>query len=208
MSLLRRIPAGAWTALAVIVVVVAVYLVGRANPIPPPPVTTDALGPDNSETAAEYTARAAQSLEQPGDPAALHWALVSLPGGVSAAAAAAAAAPVRISEVLVHVPLDDAQTPVTAVQVPAADDPAAMVSTAQGVAADTVASSAGTTGTAGRVVDALRGGCGCVVGLVVHARLDQLRTVAGRDGVAAVDALPADAVFGGFAVRPATPLLG
>ncbi|WP_182357546.1 hypothetical protein [Tomitella gaofuii] len=226
MTALRRVPAEVWTAVVIVAVVIAVFLVGKANPIPPPPVTTDALGPAAGETAAEYTARAAASLQPRGTPdaehgpsEALHWALVSFDQGVGAEDAARAVAPVRISEVLSHVPVDGAQTPVTPVQVPATDDPAAMVARAQSRAADVVAqrtglaaagryaagagnaAGAGST-TAAAVVDGLRGGCACVMALVVHGTLGDLRAVADRPGVLAVEALPADAVFGRFAVRP------
>ncbi|GAA4817687.1 hypothetical protein [Tomitella cavernea] len=232
MTALRRVPAEAWTVVVIVAVVIAVFLVGRANPIPPPTVTTDALGPAGGETVAEYTARAAASLQargpsdaESGPPDALHWALVSFEQGVSADAAARSAAPMRISEVLSHVPVDGAQTPVTPVQVPATDDPAVMVARAQSRAADVVAQrtglatapgeAAGSGDTAGSghaagsretvaaaVVDGLRGGCACVMALVVHGTLGDLRAVAGRPGVLAVEALPADAVFGSFAVRP------
>ncbi len=207
MRALRRVPAEVWTVLVLVAAVIAVYLVGRADPIPPPPVTTDALGPEHSESPQDYMARAAETLRPHGDSDAAHWALVSFRGGTAAAAAAEAVAPVRISEVLAHVRLDGRQTPVTTVQVPATDRPAAMVTRALPLAADTIAAGYGPAAAASgpdadAVTGALRAGCDCVVGLVVRAQLEQLRRVSQRPGVAAVEALPADAVFGSFAVRP------
>lgn len=206
---LKHVPPAVWTTLAVIVVLVVVYLVGRANPLPPPRITTDALGPDNSETQDQYTARAAATIaadgrqEDAGEP---RWALVSFQQGMSADAAAAAVGGVRISEVVTWLPDDSAQTPVTVVQVPAAEDPASMVEHAQRRAADQVEqSSVRAGGTAGDVVRALRGGCACVVGLVVRADLPELRDIADRRDVTTVDALPGDAVFGTFAVRSPAP---
>ena len=212
MRALRRVPAEVWTAVVVVLAVIAVYLVGRANPIPPPPITTDALGPEHSESPQDYIARAADTLRPGGDPDAAHWALVSFGEGTAAPAAARAVAPVRISEVLTHVRLDGRQTPVTTVQTPATDRPAAMVSRALPQAADRIDSGYGPAAAASGPADdavtgALREECDCVVGLVVRAPLDQLREVSHRPGVAAVEALPADAVFGSFAVRPPTTSL-
>lgn len=206
---LRRVPPALWTALGVIVVIAAVFFAGYENPIPPAPVTTDALGPGNSETADQYVARARATLSGQDDPEAPRWAMVSFDEGVSAGAAADAVAPVRISEVLSYVPVDGTQTPVTAIQTPATDDPAAMVARAQKRAADRIAERAGGAPGRGSVVDevtgALRGGCDCVVGLIVRGGLAELRAIDARPDVEAVEALPADAVFGSFAVRPLAP---
>ena len=49
---------------------------------------------------------------------------------------------------------------------------------------------------------ALLDGCACVRALVVHAAGPALRAVAAHPQVAAVEALPADAVYGSFSVRP------
>lgn len=51
----------------------------------------------------------------------------------------------------------------------------------------------------------IRSGAPSVIGLLVRATPAQLREVAGRPGVRAVEALPADAVWGRFAVRPLQP---
>src|SRR5699024_918312 len=144
-----------------------------------------------------------------GQDASPRWGLVSFEDGTAADDAARAVAPVRISEVLTHVPLDGMQTPVTAIQTPATDDPAAMVGYAQKRAADRIAARAGAAsgrgGVVDQVTDALRSGCDCVVGLIVRGDLAHLRTIAGRPGVRAVEALPPDAVFCSFAVRPLMP---
>src|SRR5699024_6260786 len=140
---------------------------------------------EHDESPQDYISRAAATLQPHGDPGAAHWALVSFRAGTEAPAAAQAVAPVRISEVLTHVRLDGRQTFVTTVQVPATEEPAAMVSRALAQAADRIAGGYGGAVSASgpaadAVTDALRAGCDCVVGLVVRAELDRLRAVAGR----------------------------
>lgn len=213
MRRLRKVPPAVWTAAGVIVVLAAVLLAGYENPNPPPPVTTDALGPGNSESLQQYLRAADASLSpQDGDSddgSAPRWAMVSFEEGTAADGAAQMVAPVRISEVLTHVPLDGTQTPVTATQTPATGDPAATVGFAQKRAAEHIAERAGEAsgrgGAVAQVTGALRGGCDCVVALIVRGDLERLRTIEGRPGVRAVEALPPDAVFGSFAVRPLTP---
>ena len=51
----------------------------------------------------------------------------------------------------------------------------------------------------------IRAGDPAIIGLVVRAPPAQLRTLAQRPGVRAVEALPSDAVWGRFAVRPLQP---
>lgn len=51
----------------------------------------------------------------------------------------------------------------------------------------------------------IRAGAPAIIGLVVRGSTDSLRAVATRPGVRAVEALPPDAVWGRFAVRPLQP---
>ncbi|WP_063020214.1 hypothetical protein [Nocardia niwae] len=194
----RGIVLGA-TALALIVLVFALGAVQQPYRAA---VATDRLGPDQGEQVADYLARARDSLNADGDEP--RWALVSftessVPGGIPAHNGG-----LRVSQVLYRVPIDRVQTPLVAVPVP--EGVAAAVDSARDAAwllphpaddraARVIAFSAAR----------LRDGCGCVVGLVVRGSPARLRDLAGQNGIRAVQALPADAVAGSFAVAPLLP---
>ncbi|SEL76397.1 hypothetical protein [Rhodococcus maanshanensis] len=186
-------------ALAVLVVVL-----GLANPPRPTPIATDRLGPDTGEVVAEYLDRAADSVA--GSDTDQHWALVSLGPEATVDQAYRLAGGVRISQVLFRVPIERVQTQLIVVDVPGDE---AAVRRSPLVAAGRLQGSAGEWDrqaridavSAGRLAD----GCACVVGMTVRGDLAQLRALASRPGVRAVEALPADAVHGRFAVVPLLP---
>lgn len=197
----------------------AALIVGLGVATPPRPaiIATDRLGPENGEPVAEYLARARDSLS--GADADRHWALISFTEGITAARIPEYAGGLRISEITYHVPLDRVVTPIVTVAVPAGEAVAvdsakaaaaqveymiSMNERAGGVEAMTPAEIRTTrvqTLTAAR----LRAGCACVVGLVVHGTLPELRNLATRPGVRAIEALPADAPAGVFALVPLLP---
>lgn len=199
-----------WGVGALAVCLILAFALGAANPLSAPHIKTDALGPDAGETTPAYLQRATTSLQADGAGAGdeQRWALVSFVTPATAAAAADAAGDVRISEALFYSPAAGAQSPVVTVATPAAADPAALLARAKTDAASQLDSdrsaAVGEDARAIAVAD-LRGECACVVGLVVRATPEQLRAIAQQPDVQAVEALPADAVFGRFAVRAFLP---
>lgn len=190
--------------------------VGYANPRPTSSVvTTDRLGPDNGEPVAEYLTRAADSLDDPAAPVdAPRWASVSLSAPTSPEQAYTAASDVRISQVLIRVPIDRVQTPVLTVGVVGS---ARSVANSGRVAASGTASAASSAGESPVLSEdrqdriqavsqrRLLDGCACVVALVVRGTPGELESLSRREGVRAVEALPPDAVSGKFAVSVLLP---
>ena len=191
----------------VIVLALVVILSALRTELPRNPgVMSDAVGPDSGELVDDYLARAASSLlaEGDADPDAPRWALVSAvaPWSVAEAEAVARELP-RVSGMYVQVPVageygregvieralervtDELGTSPAPAPAPAPGD--------RGVA------------TAALTVSRIRDGDPAIIGLVVRGTVEQLRAVAEHPRVRAVEALPADAVWGRFAVRPLLP---
>ncbi|MEU1550597.1 hypothetical protein [Nocardia sp. NPDC005745] len=200
----RRLPPrrGIFLAAAVVALMALIYALGALHPPYRTAPATDRLGPDRGEQVTDYLDRSRDSLEPGGDEP--RWALVSFTEPLAPEQIPAHSGGLRISQVLYRVPVPRVQTPLVTVPVP--EGAAAAVDSARDAAwllprpADDRSA---------RVVEysaaRLRDGCGCVVGLVVRGSSAQLRDLAGRDGIRAVQALPADAVAGSFAVVPLLP---
>ncbi|OZG28318.1 hypothetical protein BH683_014935 [Williamsia sp. 1138] len=201
---------------AVVVVgllVAGLYVVGRLNPVPAPVIAGDVLGPDNGEEVSAYLARAEASLNGSGD---ARWALVSLVvpmqtvdvWSLTQHTPMQKAAPSMMSQSIFNVPIDRVQTPTVAV--PSGNTESSFIASSQVAAESVLARSTGTerARTVGEVAAGrLRAGCACVVGVVVRAPLDRLRTLAEMSQVRAVQALPADASAGLFSVVPLLPAM-
>ncbi|MBF6471506.1 MULTISPECIES: hypothetical protein [Nocardia] len=194
----RRVLLGA----AVVALGALVFALGALNPPYRAPVSTDRLGPDRGEQVADYLARSGDSLNAQDDEQ--HWALVSFTEPLVPEQIPAHSGSLRIAQVLYRVPIPRVQTPLVVVPVPegiaAAVDSAPYAAWLLPRPADDRSA---------RVVEVsaarLRGGCACVVGLVVRGTPAQLRNLAAQNGIRAVQALPADAVAGSFAVAPLLP---
>lgn len=192
------IAAGCAAALAVTVVAL-----GAANPPARTPVGTDVLGPNPGERVAGYLARAAETVVADGPEA--RWALVSFDTEVTASGAQSLLGAVPASELWFRVPIDRVQTPIVGVGVAGAES----VARAPGYAAARLNGAATGSDRSGRVAAVsahrLAQDCACVVAATVRAPQRDLAALAEVDGVRVVEALPADAVFGRFAVRPLLP---
>ncbi len=203
---------GAAEAVALVVAALVFFaIVGALNPLRQLAVDTDRLGPENGEYVVEYLDRAGISVKKSLEDKDLHWGLVSFDSAVSPAQSWGLADSVRISQVLLRVPLDRVQTAVITVGVSGTE---VSVAESESVAASRLQVSMRhvSMGQGGRQsqIDAasafrLSAGCDCVVGLVVRAPAAALATIAGRPGVRAVEALPSDAAAGRFAVRALLP---
>ncbi|WP_137723824.1 hypothetical protein [Prescottella subtropica] len=197
---------GAAAAVVAGALVAVVVALGAANPVPAARISTDRLGPDSGEPVPEYVDRARASLTDTSDDAAERWALVSLGAPVTADGLLAVVGGVRVSQVLLQVPLDRVQTPLAAIPVGA--DPEAVRRAPAVASARLTASIPGSdraSAVAAYTAAQLSAGCACVVGATVRATPERLLEMADADGVRAVEALPADAVAGAFAVTPLLP---
>lgn len=194
-------------AVAAAIVAVVILVLGWAKPPVAPVVATDRLGPEGGEAVTTYLDRARESLR--GSDSEPHWALVSFTTAISADRIPEYTGGLRVSEVLYHVELPRVATPLVTVPVPAGD--AAAVRSVKLAAGELEHQAAvmGAETRAGKVAAVaaarLRADCACVVGLVVRGTLDQLRILAAHADIRAVEALPADARGGIFAVVPLLP---
>ncbi len=179
--------------------------VGYLNPLPRQTVDTDRLGPESGESVQDYIARATVSVESATD-SDPRWALVSFDSDVSPEDSLMAVGTARVAQVLLRVPIDRVQTPVVSVGVPGSRE---SVLGSEAVAATRLHGTTGQWDRQARIDAAsaasFASGCDCVVGLVVRAPADGLRSTAAQPLVRAVEALPADAVGGRFAVRAFLP---
>ncbi|MFD7842552.1 hypothetical protein ACFV4K_06415 [Nocardia sp. NPDC059764] len=199
-STLRR----AGIATAAVLLVVLILVLGWANPPRPGIIATDRLGPESGEQVADYLTRARKSLA--GSDSGGHWALLSFTAGVTADRIPEFSAGLRVSEVDYHVWVDRVATPIIAIGVPSGEGIAvASVKSAAAQMESTTTFDTRSTQVKDLVAARLRADCACVVGVVVHGSLSQLRTVATRPGIRAVEALPADASAAVFAVSPLLP---
>ncbi|WP_280353154.1 hypothetical protein [Nocardia otitidiscaviarum] len=189
-----------------VVFVVLLLVLGWAQPPVRSVVTTDRLGPDHGERVSDYLDRARESLR--GNDSDQHWALLSFAAPIIADRIPAYTDGLRIAQVLLHVDIPRVYTPVTTITVPSGDAPA--VASARSAAALLRADAA--TAPDARTAAALRlaatrldAGCACVVGLNIRGTLDQLRKLAAHSDIRVIEALPADAGGGTYALVPLLP---
>ncbi len=159
----------------------SIFAVGALHPPVPPAVQGDTLGPFNNEPAEHYAARAAASLEALGEDGLDHLALVSFttPLSCDQAAATYEAAPRVNAIVPAALPYKDTPEPVSG-------------SSRAEVCERELQRAALRAHTA--PADAR------VVGAIITADSATLASIAALPDIAAVEALPADAVWGAIAV--------
>lgn len=212
----------------IVLALVAVLTALRTELPRSPGVMSDALGPENGEVVDDYLARAASSLgDDDEDPAAgaddHRWALVSADRAwtVPEAAAVVRGLP-RVSGLYAQVPVEGVAMPVTGVTLA---EPVAGESGREpvfdrglrdvverldgdlpvGPGAQAPPDADRAAATAALTVSRIRSGAPAIIGLLARGTPAQLRSVAGQPWVRAVEALPADAVWERFAVRPLQP---
>ncbi|MGF7123834.1 hypothetical protein [Rhodococcus sp. AG1013] len=196
------------TIVAAVALTGTVVALGVANPVPPARVSTDRLGPDAGEPVAEYLDRANASLVEDAGPdaGAEHWALVSLDAPATASTLLDTVGDLRVSQVMFRVPIERVQTPIVTIPVAANRESVERAST---VASARLSMAGAGVDRQSQVMAysaaRLSTGCTCVVGAVVRGSLAQLRALAATPTARAVEALPADAVAGAFAVSPLLP---
>lgn len=189
-----------WVSLACLLalLVTVLALTGSDRMSKPQAINGDALGPDNRESVVEYVERARETLE-PGvdgtdgtgsaDGTEARWALVTpvAPAGTEA-----------LSEIMSDQSDLRVSTLLSGGSQWALPEPAAghRREDVFAEARELIAANAGT-----EIDDPSLD----VLGVVVHGTPDQLRALAERGDVLAVEALPPDAVFGRFGLRPVAP---
>lgn len=209
----------------VLIVVSLVVILSLRTELPTSPgVMTDALGPEDGERVADYLARATASLDA--DDEDPRWALVTAGFAWSVHDAAGVVRDLpRVSGLYVQVPVPDVAMPVTGVTLA---EPPAGETTREPVFHRALGQAAARleapptpvpgvvptpppadpdrgAATAALTVARIRAGEPAIIGLLARGTPAQLRAVASQPWVRAVEALPADAVWQRFAVRPLQP---
>ena len=199
-----------WAVLAVLLVAfgAAVVAAGQREPDPPPLPGVERLGPEPGEPVARYLGRAAISLPAQGSGPA--WALVQLEDHLDAATAARLTRDVRLSRVVLRVPLPRVQTALLTHPVPGQRPAGEIAAAIRSAAGDRQAVAApATAGRAGEVAAAearrLREGCACVVALLVRGDRAALERLATRRQVRAVHAARVGTPPQGLALAPLLP---
>ncbi len=203
-------PRARWAVWAALFVALGVAVVVAGQPGEPLPVSgVQRLGPEAGEPVADYLRRAGASL--PAAQSGPVWALVQLQGYLKPEPAAELTQGVRLSRVVLRVPLPRVQTALITRELPGqrpvAELTEALRSAAQGRAA--VASREVPGGRSAAVAAAeaeqLRAGCACVVAILVLGDGDALQAVAARPGVRAVHAAAPDTPLQDVAISPLLP---
>jgi len=197
-----------WAVLAVLFVVFGVTVVVAGHRSEPVHSGVQRLGPEAGELVAQYLRKAGASL--PAANSGPVWALVQLDGYLTPEPAAELTRGVRLSRVILRVPLPRVQTALITRdlpgQRPVTELTEAMRSAAQDrLAAFRAASSGRPAAVAAAEAAQLRSGCACVLALLVYGDGDALRAVAARPGVRAVHAAFPDTPVQDLAISPLLP---
>ncbi|AEF39824.1 hypothetical protein [Hoyosella subflava] len=167
-------------------------------------IRTDRLGPVSGESAEEYAVRAAAALNEAPEETA--WALLTFDPPARSAEVIDATGDTRISRVVVDGgagarPDDDEYRvlPDMPIDLPS---PVPGVITSHEALETAVSSALSRLRTfRGAFEDGTPPDCTCVVGVVVRADGETLRSIAEHESVSTAEPLPGDAVWGRFAVR-------
>lgn len=218
----RRVFTALGVGVVIVLALVAILTALRTELPRDPGVMSDAVGPESGEPVADYVDRAAGTLTEAAG-GAPRWALVSADRALTAPEAAETVADLpRVSALYVQVPLPGVAMPVSMVTLaePVAGETSREPAFQRALSrlASTVPGghSEGPAGGDAAVVDResakatvsarrIRAGEPTIIGLVVRGSTTTLSATAQAPGVRAVEALPADAVWGRFAARPLLP---
>jgi hypothetical protein len=199
-----------WAVLAVLVAALGVAAVVAGRPGEPLPVTgVQRLGPEAGEPVADYLRRAGASLPatEPGSV----WALVQLDSYLTPERAAELAQGVRLSQVVLRVPLPRVQTALIIRDLPGQRPMAELTDALRSAAQDRAAVAARNVpggrpaAVAAAEATQLRGGCACVLAFLAFGDGEALQTVAARPGVRAVHAALPDTSIQDVAISPLLP---
>lgn len=197
-----------WAVLAVLFVVFGVTVVVAGHRGEPVHSGVQRLGPEGGEPVAQYLRRAGASL--PTTTSGPVWALVELDGYLTPEPAAELAHGVRLSRVVLRVPLPRVQTALITRDLPGQRPVTELAEAMRSAAQDRLAASReAPSGRPAAVTAAeaaqLRSGCACVLALLVYGDGSALRTVTARPGVRAVHAALPDTPLQDLAISPLLP---
>jgi hypothetical protein len=197
-----------WAVLAVLFVVFGVTVVVAGHCGEPVHSGVQRLGPEAGEPVAHYLPRAGASL--PTGTSGPVWALVQLDGYLAPEPAAELTWGVRLSRVILRVPLPRVQTALVTRDLPGQRPVTELAEAMRSAAQDRLAASrAAPSGRAAAVAVAeasrLRSGCACVLAVLVYGDGDALRRVAARLRVRAVHAALPDTPIQDVAISPLLP---
>ena len=199
-----------WAVLAVLFVALGVAVVVAGQPGESPLVAgVQRLGPEPGEPVTDYLRRAGASL--PAAKSGPVWALVQLESYLKPEPAAELTQGVRLSRVVLRVPLPRVQTALIIRDLPGQRPVAELTEVLRAAAQDRAAVAfQGVPGGRPAAVAAaeaaqLRGGCACVVALLVFGDGEALRAVAAHPGVRAVHAASPDTPLQDVAISPLLP---
>lgn len=202
-------PRARWAVLAALFVVLGIAVVVAGQPGQPLPVAgVQRLGPEAGEPVADYLRRAGASL--PVVESESVWALVQLDGYLKPGPAAELTAGVRLSRVVLRVPLPRVQTALITRDLPGQRPVAELTEVLRSAAQDRAAVASRVPGSRPAAVAAaeaarLRGGCACVVALLVFGDGEALQAVASRPGVRAVHVAAPGTPVQDLAISPLLP---
>jgi hypothetical protein len=201
-------PRARWAVLAVLFVVFGVTIVVAGQRGEPVRSGVQRLGPEAGEPVEHYLLRARASL--PAGTSGPVWALVQLDGYLTPEPAAELARGVRLSRVILRVPLPRVQTALITRdlpgQRPVTELTEAMRSaTQERLAAYRAAPGGRRAAVAAAEATQLRSGCACVLALLVFGNGEALRRVAIHPGVRAVHAAASDTQLQDLAISPLLP---
>jgi hypothetical protein len=201
-------PRARWAVLAVLLVAFgsAIWVAGQRGESLPGGVQR--LGPETGEPVADYLRRAGASL--PAATSGPVWALVQLDGYLAPEPAAELAHSVRLSRVVLRVPLPRVQTALITRDLPGQRPAAELTEALRSAASDRLAAArAARDGRRAAVAAAeavqLRSGCSCVLALLVLGDRDALAAMVTRPGVRAVHAALPDTAIQDLAISPLLP---
>lgn len=202
-------PRARWAVLAALFVALGVAVVVAGRPGEPRPVAgVERLGPEAGEPVADYLRRADASLPvvEPGSV----WALVQLEGYLKPGPAAELTQGVRLSRVVLRVPLPRVQTALVTRDLPGQRPGTELTDALRSAAQDRAAVASRMPGGRPAAVAAaeaarLRGGCACVVAFLVFGDGEALQAVASRPGVRAVHVAAPDTPLQDVAISPLLP---
>jgi hypothetical protein len=197
-----------WAVLAVLFVVFGVTVVVAGQRGEPVRSGVQRLGPEAGEPVAHYLLRARASL--PAGISGPVWALVQLDGYLTPEPAAELARGVRLSRVILRVPLPRVQTALITRDLPGQRPVTELTEAMRSATQDRLAASrAALSGRRAAVAAAeatqLRSGCACVLALLVFGDGEALRRIAVRPGVRAVHAAASDTPLQDLAISPLLP---
>ncbi|MGL4306933.1 MAG: hypothetical protein ACRCSF_12375 [Mycobacteriaceae bacterium] len=177
------------------------FSLGTVNPVVSQPSTAEVLGPVAGELVSEYQVRSAESFAS-GRPEGKRWALVSLAEELMPQEAIALLSGLRVSQIVVRVPLDRVQTPLITIAVPGSSESILQVLAEAARFTPITGFSPRSVAVNNVTRNRLEVGCACIAAVVVRANFSALQALRIAPRVRIVEVLPEDALGSRIGVSP------